>query len=276
MEGRLLIVLILVILLSITLRLCLLLLIRFSPKNCWIYLIQSFQSLTTNYFVLFLRKLRFMNRLSVWARRKLRVLMALQRFSMLNIGTASKARFCWLLVIFFYSNQLLQEQNHTFIALIPKRLGAFAVQHFWPISLCNIIYKIISKLLANRLKPLLSKIISTFQSAFVPGRHIQDNSILSHEMLHSFKNKQGRGGFMAVNIDMEKTFDKMEWAFLLIIMKKLGFHPKWINWIRICLSTSSFSVLLNVSLFGLFRPFRGYAKVTLFRLFFLFWVQKLF
>jgi hypothetical protein len=78
---------------------------------------------------------------------------------MSNIGTASKARFCWLLVIFFDSNQLFREQNHTFIALIPKRLGASAVQHFQPLSLYNIIYKIISKLLANRLKHLLSKII---------------------------------------------------------------------------------------------------------------------
>jgi hypothetical protein len=71
---------------------------------------------------------------------------------------------------FFSHNQLLREQNHTFIALIPKKLGASSVQQFRPISLCNIIYKIISKLLANRLKPLLPKFISPFQTAFVPGR----------------------------------------------------------------------------------------------------------
>jgi hypothetical protein len=158
---------------------------------------------------------------------------------------------------FFASNSLLRSQNHTFIALIPKKLGASAVNHFRPISLYNIIYKIISKLLANRLKPLLSKIISPFQTAFVPGRHIHDNSILFHEMLHSLKNKRGRGGLMAVNIDMEKAFDKMEWGFLVLIMEKLGFHPIWINWIRICISTSSFSILLNGSLFGHFRPTRG-------------------
>jgi hypothetical protein len=56
---------------------------------------------------------------------------------------------------------------------------------------------------------------------------------------------------------MEKTFDKIEWDFLLIIMEKLGFHPKWINWIRICIYTSSFSILLNGSPFSLFRPSRG-------------------
>jgi hypothetical protein len=123
--------------------------------------------------------------------------------------------------------------------------------------LCNIIYKIISKLLANRLKPLLDKVISPFQTAFVPSRLIQDNSILAHEMLHTLKQKRGRGGLMAINIDMENAFDKMEWPFLLAILKQLGFHDKWINWIRICISTTSFFVLLNGSSFGHFKPSRG-------------------
>jgi hypothetical protein len=158
---------------------------------------------------------------------------------------------------FFQNDQLLREQNHTFLALIPKTIGASTVQNFRPISLCNIIYKIISKLLANRLKPLLNKFISPFQMAFVPQRHIQDNSILAHEMLHTLKAKRGRGGLMAINLDMEKAFDKMEWSFLLAILQKLGFHSRWINWIRLCISTSSFSVLLNGSLFGLFSPSRG-------------------
>jgi len=158
---------------------------------------------------------------------------------------------------FFKHNQLLCEQNHTFLTLIPKMLGASNVQQFRPISLCNIIYKIISKILANRLKPLLAKFISPLQIAFVLNRLIQDNSILAHEMLHTLKSKRGRGGLMTVNIDMEKAFDKMEWNFLLAILHKLGFHPTWINWIRICISTTSFSVLLNGSPFSLFSPSRG-------------------
>jgi hypothetical protein len=126
-------------------------------------------------------------------------------------------------------------------------MGASSVHHYRPISLCNIIYKIISKLLANRLKPLLNNIISPFQTAFVSNCHIQDNSILAHEMLHILKSKRGRKGLMAVNINMEKAFDKMEWSFLLAILTKLGFHPTWINRIQLCISTSSFSVLLNGS-----------------------------
>jgi len=143
--------------------------------------------------------------------------------------------------IFFRKHHLLKEQNHIFIALIPKRLGPFSVTHFRPISLCNIIYKI----------------ISPHQSAFVPSRTIQDNSIMAHELMHALKSKQGRGGLMAVKIDMEQAFDRMEWEFLLSIMDKLGFHRTWVSWIRICISTTSFSILINGSPFGMFSPSRG-------------------
>jgi hypothetical protein len=125
---------------------------------------------------------------------------------------------------FFSKNHLLKEQNHTFIALVPKQLGPSSVNYFWPISLCNIIYKIISKILANRFKLLLHHFISPLQSAFVPSRNIQDNSILAHELLHTLKKKKGRGGLMAIKIDMEKAFDRMEWNFLFAILAKLGFQ----------------------------------------------------
>ncbi|XP_062145395.1 uncharacterized protein LOC133852645 [Alnus glutinosa] len=80
-------------------------------------------------------------------------------------------------------------------------------------------------------------------------------------MIHTLKSKRGRGGLMAINLDMEKAFDKMEWSFLLAILHKLGFYSRWINWVRLCISTSSFSVLLNGSLFGLFSPSRELRQV---------------
>ena len=144
-----------------------------------------------------------------------------------------------------------------FIAMVPKQSDSHTIHYFRPISLCNIVYKIITKILANRLKFLLPKIISPLQTTFVPNRNIQDNTILAHELLHSFKNEKGKGGFMFLKLDMEKAFDKMEWDFLLAIMEKLGFHSTWINWIRICISSSSFSILINGNPFGLFSPKRG-------------------
>jgi hypothetical protein len=141
--------------------------------------------------------------------------------------------------------------------------GSHTANQFRPISLCNIVYKIISKILANRLKALLPKIIPPSppppppQSAFVPKRNIQDNTILAHELLHTFKAKRGKGGFMFLKMDMEKAFDRMEWTFLLAILEKLGFSSTWISWIRVCISTPSFSILLNGSPFGFIYPSRG-------------------
>jgi hypothetical protein len=93
---------------------------------------------------------------------------------------------------FLGKNHLLKEQNHTFIALIPKKLGASSMNQFRPISLCNIIYKIISKILANRFKGLLHHFISPFQSAFVPSRNIQDHTIFVHELFNSINSKRDR------------------------------------------------------------------------------------
>jgi hypothetical protein len=108
------------------------------------------------------------------------------------------------------NNSFPRGQNHTFIALIPKLSGSHSTHQFRPISLCNIIYKIISKILATRLKIYLPKIISPLQSTFVPKRNIQDKTILAHELLHSFKSRRGNGGYMFLKMDMEKAFDRME------------------------------------------------------------------
>jgi hypothetical protein len=158
---------------------------------------------------------------------------------------------------FFSNHCLLREQNKSFIALIPKASGSYTAHQFRPISLCNIVYKIISKILANRLKTILPKIISSLQSAFVPKRNIQDNIILAHEHLHAFKDKRGKGGFIFLKMDMEKAFDRMEWSFLLAIMEKLGFSHIWISCIKICISIPSLSILLNGSPFGCISPSKG-------------------
>jgi hypothetical protein len=110
---------------------------------------------------------------------------------------------------------MFKEFNHTNIALIPKVVNPSMVHQFRPINLTNFNYKIISKILSNRFKPLLHKIISPTQSAFLKGRSIHDNTILAHELFHSMKRKKGNGGLMAVKLDMEKAFDSMEWEFLL-------------------------------------------------------------
>jgi hypothetical protein len=158
---------------------------------------------------------------------------------------------------FFRGGFMLKEFNHTNIALIPKVDNPTQVNQFRPISLTNFNYKIISKILSMRFKPLLHKIISPTQSAFLKGRSIHDNTVLAHEIFHSMKHKQGNGGLMALKLDMEKAFDSMEWEFILKILRLLGFNSIWTQWIKQCITTTSFSIMLDGSPFGNFYPTRG-------------------
>ena len=106
---------------------------------------------------------------------------------------------------FFQGDCMLREINHTFITLIPKHERAAMVNQFKPISLCNVLYKIISKLLTNRLRPLIHKMIFPWQAAFIQGRKIQDNSIIAHEIIQTMRKKKGKEKWMAIKLDMEKA-----------------------------------------------------------------------
>lgn len=115
----------------------------------------------------------------------------------------------------------------------------------------------ISKLIANKLKPFLSQIISPFQMAFVEGRTINDNNLVSHEIMHSLHKKKGKKSFMAIKVDLAKDFDRVECSLLIIILSNLGFCDTFTNWILQCISTSLFSFLINGTSHDLFRPTRG-------------------
>lgn len=111
--------------------------------------------------------------------------------------------------------------NFTYIVLIPKIKNPVKASNFRPISLCNIIYKLV---LANRLKKILPFIISNNQSAFLLGRLITDNIIIAYEAFHSIKTRRkGKEGSMAINLDISKAYDKLKWSFLKAMTRKLGF-----------------------------------------------------
>jgi exonuclease III/ribonuclease HI len=148
--------------------------------------------------------------------------------------------------------------NSTHIVLIPKIKNPTRITDYRPISLCNVLYKLMSKVLANRMKGMLNSIISPNQSAFLPGRLITDNVIVAFEALHSMNNRfKGRKGFMALKLDMSKAYDRVEWDFLELLMRKIGFAERWVDLIMTCVRTVSYSILINGRPYGHIRPTRG-------------------
>ena len=113
-------------------------------------------------------------------------------------------------------------------------------------SLSNVLYKLVAKVLANRLKPLLPKLISEKWSAFMSEQLITDNILITHETLHYLRSKRtGKMGNMALKLDMSKAYDRVEWVFLEKIMLRMGFSPRWIFLISGCIRSVTYSILLN-------------------------------
>lgn len=141
---------------------------------------------------------------------------------------------------------MLKKINYTHVTLIPKNKDPTVMIELRLISLCNVIYKICSKVLTNRLKRVLLDIISTNQSAFVPGKLISDNSLVALEIAY-YMNKKASGWdeVMALKVDISKAYDYIEWSFLEQMMKKLGFADKWINLMMVYVTTVSYSFKVN-------------------------------
>ncbi|KAH1056048.1 hypothetical protein J1N35_034113 [Gossypium stocksii] len=144
--------------------------------------------------------------------------------------------------------QILNEEkefkqvNSTHIVLIPKVVNQANMKQFRPISLCNVIYKIMAKVITNRLRGVIEKCIDVAQSAFVPERLISDNVLLAYEILHTLKQKRvGRKDFMAVKLNMSKAYDRVEWQFIEEMLTKMGFDSGWIKTTTACLTSVSYS-----------------------------------
>jgi hypothetical protein len=147
---------------------------------------------------------------------------------------------------FFADGAMSSGINDTAIVLIPKGNSPVEYKDFRPISLCNVIYKIILKCLVNRLRPFLGDIISPEQSAFVPGRLITDNAVIAFECIHAIQKGTGdRGEFCAYKLDLSKAYDRVDWGFLKSLLVKLGFHSKWVQWIMTCVSSVRYTVRFN-------------------------------
>ena len=104
-------------------------------------------------------------------------------------------------------------------------------------------------------QPLLDRITFPFQSAFVLGRSIYNNILLTHEIMHKFKNMKTKTGWTAIKLDMKKAYDRVESDFIILkCLQELGFHPTWNSWIKQCISSVSYSIIINDEPNGLFIP----------------------
>lgn len=152
---------------------------------------------------------------------------------------------------------MLQQVHNALLVLIPKLEHPEFINQFRPVALCNVIYKCFTNILVNRIKPFLDKIISPFQGSFVPGRNIQDNNIIAKEMFHSMGRMKGRKKFVAIKIDLEKAYDRLNWNFIHHCLSSLGIDNHFISIIMSCISSSSFKVLWNGEKSEYFNPSRG-------------------
>jgi hypothetical protein len=157
---------------------------------------------------------------------------------------------------FFSTSWILPGFNSNIIALIPKSPDASTIAQYRPIAMANFKFKIITKIIADRLASILPNLISDEQKGFIKDRNIKDCLCTASEVANLLHNK-AHGGNVALKIDITKAFDILDWSFLLKVLKTFGFNATFCNWIQVILQSAFLSISINGRSHGYFNCSRG-------------------
>ena len=157
----------------------------------------------------------------------------------------------------FMDGLVLDYLNDMLVTLIPKCKTPESLNNYRPISLCNSVDKIVSKILVERIRPYLNKLVSPIQSAFVPGRKGIDNVLVAQELFYAVDGKKGKEGYMAIKVDLEKAYDRLEWCFIHKVLQAFQFPQNIVKVIMSCVTSTKISILFNGEALELFNPSRG-------------------
>lgn len=157
---------------------------------------------------------------------------------------------------FFLFSFMPRSTNATLLSLVPKTLTAEKMSDFRPIACCNVVYKVISRIMAKRLKNILPQAIELNKCAFVQGRWLLENVLLATEVVKDY-HKPTISSRSAIKFDISKAFDTVKWSFVEVTLRAMNIPDQFVTWIMRCMDTASFSVSINGESEGFFPSSRG-------------------
>jgi len=156
----------------------------------------------------------------------------------------------------FYEDKIVE----TLIVLVPKIDHPKHFKDFKPISLCNVIYKIITKVIVQRLRPFLDELISPLYGSFIPSHGTIENAIVAQEIIYFMNHSKAKKGNVAFKTDLEKAYHRVSWDYLKKVLHDFGFPQATISLIMWCTRASSLFVLWNGARTNFFKPTKGLRK----------------